>query len=167
MTEEEQKKRDENALKRIKTFVKAYVDIVDSGKFDKDKFTINASFASNAIKHYLDDLDALKKRYGITDLVQMPKIAGLMANAILKFRPIVPIDGREQNISDVDINEYAAIYHGLVVCAGDGEANEEKIRLFIRKDSFKNWFKGMKFLLKKRNYTAESLYMIFETIYSM
>jgi len=164
---DDHKKRNENALKRIKTFVKAYADLADNEKFDKNKFTINASFASNAVKHYLDDLDALKKRYRITDLVQTPKIAGLMANAIMKFRPIVPIDGREQNISDVDINEYVAIYHGLVVCAGDGKANEDKIRQFMRKNSFKNWFKGMRFLLKKRNYTAESLYMIFETICSM
>jgi len=160
-------KRDNNAHKRIETFVKAYAALADNGKFDRNKFTINASFASNAVKHYLDDLDALKKRYGITDLVQTPKIAGLMANAILKFRPIVPIDGREPNISGVDINEYVAIYHGLVACAGDGKANEDKIRQFMRKSSFKNWFKGMRFLLKNRNYTAESLYMIFETICSM
>jgi hypothetical protein len=167
MTEEEQKKRDENALKRIATFVKTYSDIVDSGKFDKNKFTINASFASNAVNHYLDDLDALKKRYKISDLVQMPKIAGLMANAILRYRPIVPINGKETNIGDIDINEYVAIYHGLAVCAGEGKASEDKIRQFIRKNSFENWFKGMIFLLKKRNYTAESLYMIFETIRSM
>jgi len=114
MTEEEQKKRDENALKRIATFVKTYSDIVDSGKFDKNKFTINASFASNAVNHYLDDLDALKKRYKISDLVQMPKIAGLMANAILRYRPIVPINGKETNIGDIDINEYVAIYQDLL-----------------------------------------------------
>jgi len=53
------------------------------------------------------------------------------------------------------------------VCAGEGKASEDKIRQFIRKNSFENWFRGMRFLLKKRNYTAESLYMIFETIRSM
>jgi len=44
-------KRDKNAHKRIKTFVRAYADLADNGKFDRDKFTINASFASNAVKH--------------------------------------------------------------------------------------------------------------------
>ncbi len=46
MTEEEQKNRDKNAYKRIATLLKAYTDIVDSGKFNKDKFTINASIRS-------------------------------------------------------------------------------------------------------------------------
>jgi hypothetical protein len=160
----EQYKRDENALKRIKTFVKSYDDLVRAKKFDGNKFKINASFATNAINLYLDDLAAMKKRYKISDRVQSPKIAGLMANAILKFRPIVPVNGREENIGDVNVNEIVAIYHGFIVCAADGKEREEKIREIMHKPFYSEWFEYMRFILRGRNYTAESLYMIFQTL---
>jgi hypothetical protein len=165
MTDEENAKtRDEIALKRITTFVKCYADLVHSKKFDGEKFIINASFAANAINHYLDDLKAMKQRYKIVDKAQSPKIAGLMANAIMKFRPIVPLNGKDENIGDFNVNEIVAIYYGLCVCAADGKQREQKIKEIMHKSSFEEWFKSMKYILRARNYTAESLYIIFQTI---
>lgn len=162
--EREKKERDEIAEKRIRTFVQSYADLVRTRKFDGQKFVINASFATNAINLYLDDLRAIKKRYEISDKVQSPKIAGLMANAILKFRPVVPANGKEENIGSFNVNEYVAIYHGLVVCAADNPEREKKIREIMGKPFFGEWFESVKFLLRERNYSAESLYMIFQTI---
>jgi len=161
---DENEERDKIAQKRIRTFVQSYADLIHAGKFDGQKFVINASFATNAINLYLDDLRAIKKRYEISDKVQSPKIAGLMANAILKFRPIVPANGREEDIGRFSVNEIVAIYHGLVVCAADSKDREKKIREIMNKPFFGEWFESVRFLLKERNYSAESLYMIFQTI---
>jgi hypothetical protein len=162
--EKEKKHRSDIALKRINTFIKTCSDLVRVGKIDGKKFTINASLATKAVNLYLDDLEELKKRYRIAGRVQSPKIAGLMANAILKFYPIVPLNGKEPDIGGLNVNEIAAIYHGLCVCAADGKEREAKIREIIRKPFFKEWFEAMRFHLKERNCTAESLYMIFQTI---
>ncbi|MDR0308098.1 MAG: hypothetical protein LBI42_14870 [Chitinispirillales bacterium] len=147
--------------KRIKTFLKAYSDLIEIGKYDGNKFTVNRSLAANAIEHYVKDLRALKNRYKIHNNVQSPKIAGLMVNAIMKYRPIVPKNGNESGIRDININEMVAIYHGFVVCAEDCY---DIVKKFFNGTNFNEWLKSMIYILKHRNFTAESLYMIFQTV---
>jgi hypothetical protein len=130
------------------------------------KYTLNASFANKAVEHYMQDLEALKKRYGIPDKVQMSKIAGLMAYAIMKFKPVIPINGKEENIKDFGGNELLAIYYGLCVCAdlGNGNADNEAIQMLLANPFFKEWFSKFNYLLTERNYTSESLIMVFDTL---
>jgi hypothetical protein len=154
------------AKKRLVTLVKAWAKLVSNGAMDSSKYTLNASFANKAVEHYLRDLEALKRRYGIPGKVEMPKIAGLMAYSIMKFKPLIPINGKEENIKDFGGNELLAIYYGLCVCAdlGNGNADDEAIQNLLANPFFKEWFGKFNYLLSERNYTSESLIMIFDTL---
>ena len=153
--------------KRAESLIKASVRLMSKGIIDNSKYTLNATFVNKTIEHYTQDLNFLKKRYGIPDRANMPKVAGLMAYAIVKFKPLVLISGSEQNVKNFGVNEWLAIYYGLCVCADMGNGNADEAGLvgtIISNSFFEEWFKNFKYLLEERNYTAESLIMVFETL---
>jgi hypothetical protein len=153
--------------KRANSLVKAAIRLMLKGVIDKSKYTLNAALINRVMVHYVQDLDFLKKRYGIPDRAAMPKIAGLMAYSIVKFRPLVLTNGGEQNIKEFGANEFLAIYYGLCVCAdlGNGCADENGLAGFIIANPyFEEWFRNFKYLLEERSYTAESLIMVFATL---
>jgi hypothetical protein len=152
--------------KRAKSLVNAAVWLMTKGVIDKSKYTFNATIITKVIERYVLDLDFLKKRYGIPGRAAMPKIAGLMAYAIVKFKPLVLANGAEQNIKDFGANEWLAIFYGLCVSAdlGNGNINEEDIGLIVANPYFEEWFRNFKYLLEERCYTAESLVMVFATL---
>jgi hypothetical protein len=96
----------------------------------------------------------------------MPKIAGLMAYAIVRLKPLVLANGAEQNINDFGANEWLAIYYGICACTdlGNGYTDEEGLSSIISSSYFKEWFRNFKYLLEERGYTAESLVMVFATL---
>jgi hypothetical protein len=133
---------------------------------DKHLFVLNPAIASKVVYHYAGDLEFLKRRYHIADKVQAPKIAGLMAGAILKYRPVVPIDGWQLGIEENYINEFFAVYHGVCVCANhskSGLGNRAMAALMAR-PYFRQWLNRFIFHIRERNYTSESLVMVFETL---
>lgn len=132
----------------------------------KDIFTLNRSLALKTIRFYVQNIDTLKDIYGIEDKVAASKIAGLMASAILRFRPLVPIDGKVEweEIEDNECNEFLAIYHGLNICAAEHPNGIEMMNEFMVSPAFDKWFKQFMYLLLEREYTAESLIVIFETL---
>lgn len=107
---------------------------------------------------YISDLYALKKRYGSTT-VQLPKIAGLMTNLIMKYRPICPKVATKDPA--IYINEVFAIHHALCICS-DFSDGEELIE-FEKTGVCSEFYKDLTYLLN-RNYTAESLIMIFKVL---
>jgi len=137
-----------------------------SGYLIRDIFMLNRSLAFKAIRFYVQNLDTLKDVYGIEDKVEASKIAGLMANAILKFRPLVPIHGQDEceDIEDNDFNELLAVYHGIVICTAEYPYRLRLMNDFIVKESFNKWLKQFMYLIQEREYSAESLIMIFETL---
>jgi len=133
---------------------------------DKHLFELNPALAVKAVMHYAGDLDVLKVRYGIDELAEAPKVAGLMAGAILKYRPVVPKDCLQLEINDAEINEVLAIYHGICICASynaRGIGNEPMMKLMAM-PYFKKWYHRIIYLVKERNYTSESLISIYETL---
>jgi len=132
----------------------------------KDIFMLNNSLTLKAIRFYVQNLDALKDIYVIEDKVEASKIAGLMANAILKFRPLVPIRGQDEceEIEDNDFNELLTVYHGLDICAAAYPNGIQLMKDFIVKESFDKWLKQFMYLILEREYSAESLIVIFETL---
>jgi hypothetical protein len=152
--------------KRAMALANAAVRLMEKGAIDKSKYVLNAILLDKAVGHYLLNLEFLKKRYGIQDKAKMPKIAGLMAYSITKFKPLVPMHGVKLDTKYLDANEWLAIYYGLCACAdmGNGNADEEALGLVVSNPFFEDWFKSFKYLLGERNYTAESLVMVFETL---
>jgi hypothetical protein len=180
---EERKKRMGN---RMRSLVKVWYELAKLNLIDCSKFTFNHAIAVNAIVHYIADLEILKIRYGIEGNAQIPKIAGLMASSILKYRPMVPVTGNLKGIEEDKANELLAIFQGICICANyygkDGQLlaagdetvantaqaineirNQAMIDLLSKK-AFYNWHEKFKHLVKERNYTSESLIMIFETL---
>jgi len=157
-----------SAEKRMISLVKSWKRLIDENLVsDWQYMTFNASIASKVIRHYMRDLDILKLRYGIEKRVQMPKVAGLVAGAVLKYRPLVPVDGKRRDVEHIKANEALAIYHGLCVCANydrRGDANHQLLMDLMSKPIFIEWLKRFVYLLQERNYTSEALIMVFETL---
>jgi hypothetical protein len=156
------------AVKRMTGLVKSWKRLLDENLESAWQYmAFNASIAAKAVRHYVRDLEILKFRYNIENRAQMPKIAGLMANAILKYRPLVPVDGKRRDVEYIKANEALAIYHGLCVCANYGKIGDANHRLLIAlmsKPLFAVWLKRFMYLLQERNYTSEALIMVFETL---
>lgn len=123
-----------------------------------DVYGLNKNALLKVAKCYVDDLSALKKRYDCST-VQLPKIAGLMTNLIVKYRPVVPLDAA--NDPTVYINEVFAIYHALCVCSDFSDG--EELTAFEKTTECSEFYKDMKYLLN-RNYTSESLIMVFKVL---
>jgi len=129
-------------------------------------YKLDTKALTNIVKCYIDDLSVLKKRYG-SEMVQLPKIAGLITNLIVKYRPIVPLYAEEHSASSTetnsvsDINEIFAIHHALGICADFSDGAE--LEAFEVTDQYYEFYADMIYLLN-RNYTPECLIMIFKTL---
>jgi len=153
--------------KRAVSLAKAAIRLMSKGIIDKSRYVLNVALLNKTVERYLQDLEFLKKRYGIPNRANMSKIAGLMAYAIVKFKPLVLINGNDRQARDFSANEWLAIYYGLCACAdlGDGVADESGlIGSVISNPFFDEWFRNFKYLLEERSYTAESLIMVFESL---
>ncbi len=146
------------------SLVKVWAGLLHSGLVDGTIFSFNHAIATKVVTHYLSDLKILKIRYGIKDRVQYTKIAGLMANAILKYRPIVPVKGNQVGIEESKCNELLAVCHGIFVCVENQQLNVKIMKELFTDVLFKDWANKFLHLLRERNYTAESLVMVFETL---
>jgi hypothetical protein len=152
--------------KRTRSIFGAFCLMIKLGYIDGSKFTMNSSLLKSVVKHYLQDLLILKIRYGIKDKVQPQKTAGLTTAGIMRFKPVLPKNTSDETLFESDVNELLAIFHGLCLCA---EQEEEKISLeavaaLWAKSEFPEWLSNFRYLLKFRNYTAENLALVFDTL---
>jgi hypothetical protein len=121
-------------------------------------YTLDKESLVNMIRDYTKDLDIIKKRYGCK-IIQLPKIAGLMANLIVKHHPVVPIEYKKHPIPK--INEVFAVYHGICICSDFSD--EDEISKFCQTEEHDEFFSEMSYLLG-RSYTPENLIMVFKTL---
>ncbi|GHV12864.1 hypothetical protein AGMMS49938_06270 [Fibrobacterales bacterium] len=151
--------------KRIKSLFSTFISLVSIGLINSREYTINRSLMSNVVRHYLQDRTVMKVRYGIKGRIQAPKVAGLIAASVMRYKPVLPINGNAEHIESSDANELLAVLHGLAVCAElpNGKIDSESMRRFITDSRFKQWLYNLKHLLHYRNYTPGSLYIIFDT----
>jgi hypothetical protein len=122
------------------------------------KYTLDAKALLKVIRCYLDDLSIIKKRYGC-ERIQLPKIAGLLTNLIVRCRPVVPV-----NIADnphANINEAFAVYHALCVCSDFSSGAE--LLAFSKTGEHRIFYEDMVYLLN-RNFTPENLIMVYKTL---
>jgi len=122
-------------------------------------YTVSHTAMPKILSGYMVDLGIIKKRYD-SGTIQFPKIAGLMANLIVKYRPIVPLSIKHDPY--LDINENFAIYHGVCICA-DYQNGVEAIRAFQKAPQHEPFYKDTKYLLQ-RNFTPENLILVFKTL---
>ena len=148
---------EEVRIKRYETLIGTWESMPAS---NTKYFKICKHRISEIIEHYIDNLRVIKCRYKIDDEIQLHKIAGLMAYSIVKFKPISLVNEPRVD-NDLYINESLAIFHGLSIC---GEHTEEPGESLYKNSNFDYWNKDFLYLLHKRNFTPESLSLVFETV---
>jgi len=119
--------------------------------------------AETAIQ-YSSDCEILKVRYEEHEnKIQPPKIAGLMASSINRYRPITIREGFATT-KRPPLNELLAIFNGIFICSEFSVKNKEwTLQDFTNDEFFTKWLNDFLHLLRYRNYTAESLVMVYET----
>jgi hypothetical protein len=147
--------------KRFDSILQAFKMLGESGLIHSDTMSVSVPLLEETIEYYLSDREILKARYKIEDKIQLHKIAGLLANAIVRIRPIVPMPciNNFSKDSEVYANEILAIYVGLAICSEYDEGC-----CISKAPWFGEWFDGFVFMLHNRRHTPESLMFIFETI---
>jgi hypothetical protein len=118
---------------------------------------------AEAAIQYCSDCDVLKMRYGENNKIQSPRIAGLMASSINRYKPIVIREGFAHT-KRPPLNELLAIFNGVFVCS-EFPTKDKKWSLsdFANDKLFGKWLNDFLHLLCCRNYTAESLILVYET----
>lgn len=144
--------------KRRRTLVETW-ELLPHSKDSRYKLSIPQVI--DVVEHYIEDWKALKRRYNIADEIQLHKIAGLVAGTIMRYRPILFLADAVETESDLYANEKLAIFHGLAICS---EMSKSPLDGFINNPRFDRWLNDFIFLLRKRNYTSESLMLVFQTI---
>lgn len=130
-----------------------------SGVLNKERLYLNPDLINEVVEHYIADYRVMKWRYNIQGRIQLHKIAGLIACAILRYRPILPKDGVTLTEDELRANELYAVYHGIAVCA---EYHRENLKI-TKEPFFLQWLDNFTFLLHYRNYTPEAIIFVFET----
>ncbi|MDR2732311.1 MAG: hypothetical protein LBB36_03735 [Fibromonadaceae bacterium] len=140
--------------------------LAKQGYIDCERFTINRSLLKSVVTHYVQDLQVLKLRYGITGKAQPQKAAGLTAAAVMRFKPVLPKNPSDENLFEQEANELLAIFHGLCVCSelGNDKIDLRFVENFLARTESAEWASNLRYLLKHRNYTPESLAMVFDTL---
>lgn len=149
--------------KRVRTLLGTWKSLVQTDKFSAERLKLSTPLLNETVEYYLGDLQSLKRRYKIEDSrIQLHKIAGMMAGAILRFRPIIPLVDQFESEYEVVANELFAILHGVAIC---GEYHLKDGRLdIIDQEWFDPWLKDFLYFLHYRHYTSEALIFTFETL---
>ncbi len=157
-------------VRRIASVHHAYLQMEKEGVEGVDfaKFELHPAVLGQCIDHYLDDYVILKIRYRIERerQIQLHRVAGLLAAALMRYRPVVLKTGcQPESINEVRINEHLAMYVGINICSEKyAHAGRDTGGILGSNPLLADWIKRMKFFLESRNYTAESLVMIFDAI---
>lgn len=152
---------DEVRSRRMETLVGVYSHLTECGTLNKRSHRLSTVLCNEVVEHYISDCRILKMRYNIQDRIQLHKIAGLMACAITRFRPLIPIADQIGNDNELYANETLAIYNGLAICA---ESNPSQLGHITGQRWFATWHASFRYLLHFRNYTPESIIFVFETL---
>jgi hypothetical protein len=148
--------------KRLETILGVWQSLLDSQKLSGKRMQLSPPLLNEVVEHYLADVRVIKMRYGISERIQLHKVAGLMTSSILRYRPVVPLVDSYDSSYELCANEILALYQGIAIC-GEYTARDGHLQI-IQEDWFDRWFNSFLYLLHHRNYTAESVIFIYETL---
>jgi hypothetical protein len=147
--------------KRMQTLIGVW-KALDEASLVPDSYRLSSLLINEVVEHYISDVRVIKFRYRIEDRIKLHKVAGLMTASIVRFKPAIACQEEKIDVYDPFINESFAIIHGLAIC-GECEQNDEYLAL-TKEPWFDQWLNDFRYLLRYRNYTAESLIFIFQTL---
>ncbi len=159
--EQVEARRQEIRSKRIATLLGAY-DLMRQRYLEVyEGTTISKIAVATLVEEYLQEREKLCHLHNISGRIQRHKIAGLMATAIVKYRPVqlLEIEGKAARLSRD--NETLAVLHGIAVCA---ENNVDKMRTILGLPSVATWFSDFVYLLHSSPLNSDGFILIFETL---
>jgi hypothetical protein len=149
--------------KRTSTLIGVWKSLIETGKFDSTRFKLSTPLVNETIEYYLGDLKSIRRRYKIENSrIQLHKIAGMMAGAIMRFRPVIPLFEEVETEYDLVANEVLAIFHGVAIC-GEYTLKDGRLEI-VDQEWFDSWVKDFVYFLHHRHYTSEALIFVFETL---
>ena len=161
-TEEEiQKRIEEIRFKRTQFLLAAWEMMRKRYRELEGRAFLAQSLVVQVVESYLQDRCELVARDNISGRIQLHKIAGLMAAAIIKTKPIQLRDdvGRDARVS-MD-NETFAILHGLAICS---EGDKEAMLAVFKAPMFATWYEDFIYQIRLRHDCGPWCSMIFETL---
>lgn len=161
MAKETEQRQNEIRMKRIATLVGAYDFMCHRYLEIRECTHLHKALVASTVEDYLRDREALRNRHNITGRIQRHKIAGMMAAAIMKNRPIQLLEDSPAASISMD-NEFLAILHGLAICA-EGK-KEEEIKAILAVPTFRGWFGDFVYLLHRQPSYTEGFIGIFHTL---
>jgi hypothetical protein len=155
--------------RRVETLRNCYGSLLSAKLIDPNRFYLSRPLVDETISHYIRDLQILKYRYCIKNRVELPKSAGLMAAAILRYRPVVPhvrindfvISEKPRFCDEMYANESVALLNGVSICL---QSRPGEARTFLAGETFQSWADEMMHFMHHRVHSAEGFIMIFRTL---
>ena len=99
--------------KRMETLVGIWSHLIKVEILNGKSLKLSPELCNEVVEFYLSDYRIIKLRYKINDRIQVHKIAGLMTCAIIRRRPIIPIDDAYTSKCDLYANELLAVFNGV------------------------------------------------------
>lgn len=159
--------------KRIITLTQAFNDFTGLPVFSavRQQITLDALALDDAVHHYLGDLLVLKRRYKVKRKAQLHRVAGLLAAALMRYRPVR--FHAQDDVPDAAgrwcafLNEAFAAHVGVAVCGEYYTSLGVDIMREVlqpQRDALAHWHESVTYLIGQRNYTSEALALVFETL---
>ena len=148
-------------IKRTEQLVNATKRLITLGILDGENYTLDVHITSELVDYYCRELINIKEWYSVKEKANTAKIAGIMASAIVRYRPWLPINGKIDSKNKYHGNAIIAIYHGLILCAVE---DHDVVKRFMSSSEFDKWFELFQYILRNRHITPDLLILVFETI---
>lgn len=159
----EAKRRESLRQRRLRTLETVWREsLPEAYPLDYGRFVLSKPRLFEVVEHYLTDVEIIRLRYRIGDMISLAKVAGVMTSLIVRYQPIIRVSTEPLRGSEVFVNEMFAILHGLSIIS-DGQETEVPQKL-LREDWFSHWLRDFLFLLRRRNHTPEGLSFAYETL---
>jgi len=154
-------------FKRTRTINESYEEFVEKGDIRKSEIFLSKEQVGRAVDFYISEYQIYKLKYRVKGTFQLHRVAGLLAAALVRHRPIQlkSPDFKSESDSEARLNELFALHVSLSICAEYYVSQEHNVAdiLTANVNLFNKWKRRMLFLLDSGDFTSESLVLVFET----
>lgn len=158
--------RDDLLKKRIVTILGVWDELRDKYPALFSECHLERELLREAVESYLDDRDAYMARRRISppNRIMFHKVAGMMAAAICKYRPIQFTGPSTSKRDSLLQNELLALWNGIALCAEPYLKNLDVLKGMVDDEPFTVWKSEFLQLLHLRPDSAQAIIVIFHSM---